>query len=114
MAYNRNQKHSSNRGPGGQLPIKHNQNKPLNAGRYGKVWNTIRFEHDWGRSSDGDAVTPVIGKIFIGGKTHELTFSETNKIIDTLRDAQHAHNVGVRMGSTNENAGHKDFMADAV
>jgi hypothetical protein len=83
----------------------HNQNKPFNPGRYGKVWGSIRFEHTWGRQPEGDANGPVIGKLVIGNSAHELTFSETNRIIDELRDAQHAHNVGVRLGRTNQDAG---------
>ena len=96
-------------GPGNQLPIKHNQKKPFNPGRYGKVWNTIRFEHDWDRVPMGDAKQPVIGKLCLDGKSIELTFTETNKIIDILRDAQHSHNVGVRLGQTNNNPGTKSF-----
>ena len=111
MAYKRKQKHSWNRGARKTV---HNQNKPFNPGRYGQVWGSIRFEHDWDRVPMGDANGPVIGKIFIGDKSHELTFSETNRIIETLRDAQHAHNVGVRLGRTNSHAGVKDYMAHAI
>lgn len=111
MAYNRKQKHSWQKEPKKTV---HNQHKPFNPGRYGKVWSTLRFEHDWGRQPEGDATTPIIGKVFIGDKYHELTFSETNRLIDTLKDAQAAHNVGVRMGRTNQHAGIKDYMAHAV
>ncbi len=111
MAYNRKQKHAWQK----QAPkTKHNQKKPFNPGRYGKVWGSIRFEHDWDRTPEGDSQGPVIGKIFIGDKFHELTFSESNRIIETLRDAQHAHNVGVRLGRTNSHAGIKDYMAHAI
>jgi len=105
MAYNRKQKYSFR--PEIKKTI-HNQHKPFNPGRNGKVWGSIRFEHDWGRHSDGDATSPVIGKIFIGEKYHELTFAETNRLIDTLKDAQHAHKVGVRLGRTNQHAGYND------
>ena len=83
----------------------HNQNKPFNPGKYGKVWGAIEFAHDWGRQPEGDANGPVIGKLKIGNQSVELTFTETNRIIETLRDAQHAHNVGVRLGRTNQDAG---------
>jgi len=76
----------------------HNQHKPFNPGKYGKHWGSIRFEHIWDKIPMGDASGPVIGAIHIGGNRVELTFSETNRIIETLRDAQHAHNVGVRLG----------------
>ena len=111
MAYNRKQKHSWNRGAKKTV---HNQNKKFNPGRYGAVWGSIRFEHDWDRVPQGDSNGPVIGKIFMGDKSVELTFSETNRIIETLRDAQHAHNVGVRLGRTNSHAGVKDYMAHAI
>ena len=105
MAYKRKQKYAWQK----QAPkTRHNQGKKFNPGRYGEVWGSIRFEHDWDRIPKGDAQGPVIGKIFIGDKSHELTFSETNRIIETLRDAQHAHNVGVRLGRTNSHAGIKD------
>ena len=105
MAYKRKQKYAWQK----QAPkTRHNQGKKFNPGRYGEVWGSIRFEHDWDRIPKGDAQGPVIGKIFIGDKSHELTFSETNRIIETLRDAQHAHNVGVRLGRTNSHAGIKN------
>ena len=31
-------------GPGNQLPIKHNQKKPFEPGRYGKNWGSIKVE----------------------------------------------------------------------
>ena len=111
MAYKRNQKHSWQKDAKKTV---HNQKKPFNPGRYGKVWGSMRFEHDWDRKPEGDSYGPVIGKIFIGDRYHELTFSETNKLIDTLTDAQLSHNVGVRMGRTNQHAGIKDSMAHMV
>ena len=105
MAYKRKRKYAWQK----EAPkTRHNQGKKFNPGRYGKVWGSIRFEHDWDRVPMGDATGPVIGKIFIGDTSHELTFSETNRIIETLRDAQHAHNVGVRLGRTNSHAGIKN------
>jgi len=83
----------------------HNQKKPFNPEQYGKVWNSIGFKHEWGRVPQGETKGPIIGKLVVGSTQVELTFTETNKIIETLQDAQHAHNVGVRMGKTNSDAG---------
>ena len=83
----------------------HNQHKPFNPGKYGKVWASIGFAHDWNRTPEGDANGPVIGKLVIDKMEVELTFSETNRLIETLRDAQHRYNVGVRLGRTNKDAG---------
>ena len=111
MAYKRKRKYAWQK----DAPkTNHNSKKPFNPKKYGEVWNTIRFEHDWGRTPQGDSKMPVIGKLFIGDKYTEITFSEANRIIDTLRDAQHAHNVGVRLGRTNSHAGVKDYMAHAT
>jgi len=106
--FNKNRRGEFN-GPGNQLPIKHNQKKPFNPGRYGSVWGSIRFEQEWDRVPMGDATQPVIGRLCLDGKQVELTFTETNKIIDILRDAQHSHNVGVRLGQTNNNPGTRSF-----
>ena len=83
----------------------HNQHKPFNAQRYGKLWSSIGFAHDWQRTPEGDANGPIIGKLVLGNTRVELTFSETNRIIETLTDAQHRYNVGVRLGTSNEDAG---------
>ena len=94
MAYNRKQKHKSDYG----------QKRKFNPQRYGKVWGSITFEHDWDKEPQGESNGPVIGKLWIGNTCHQLTFSETNKLIETLKDAQHSYNVGVRMGRTNKHA----------
>ncbi len=36
----------------------------------------------------GEATQPLIGTLLIGGKRHELTWSETNRIIEELYDLQ--------------------------
>jgi hypothetical protein len=105
MAYKRNQKYPWKPAP---APTVHNQHKPFNPGRHGKVWGSIRFEQDWGKSPVGDSQGPVIGKLFIGERYNELTYAEASMIIDTLRDGMNAHKVGVRLGRTNQHAGYKD------
>ncbi len=81
-------------------PTVHNQHKKFNPNKYGKVWGSIRFEHVWGASPVGETNQPVIGSLEIGGKSVELTFSEVNKIMETLSDAKHTYNVGNRLGRT--------------
>tara|TARA_R110002096_G_scaffold37730_4_gene104616 strand:+ start:749 stop:1039 length:291 start_codon:yes stop_codon:yes gene_type:complete len=71
----------------------------FNPSKYGKLWSTIEFEHMWNRVPTGDSKQPIIGKLLIGGKMVELTFTECSKIIDTLEDAKYSYNVGVRMGA---------------
>ncbi len=99
MGYKRFQKHRGNK------KTVHNQHKPFNPKKYGELWASIGFRHDWDRTPQGDANGTVIGKLVLGSKEVELTFSETNKIIETLRDAQHRYNVGVRLGKSNMDAG---------
>jgi hypothetical protein len=70
----------------------------FNPAKYGKVWNTMSFEHMWNRVPVGEAKQPVIGKLLIGGKVVELTFTECNKLIETLEDAKYSYNVGTRLG----------------
>ncbi len=94
MAYDRKQKHKTS----------FNSKRKFNPQRYGKVWGSITFEHDWDKEPVGEANGPVIGNLWIGNSNHQLTFSETNKLIETLKEAQHAYNVGVRMGRTNMHA----------
>ena len=85
-------------GTGNQLPIKHNQKKPFNPGKYGKLWGGIEWDCEWGRQPVGDATGPVIGKLHIGGKQFELTWTECTKIIQTLADAQRQAKVGRSLG----------------
>lgn len=70
----------------------------FNPEKYGRVWNTISFEHMWNRVPVGESKQPVIGKLLIGGKVVELTFTECSKLIDTLEDAKYSYNVGTRLG----------------
>ena len=61
----------------------HNQKKPFDPTRYGKLWGGIQ---------------PVIGYLCIDNKKIGVTWSETNRIIETLSDGQHRHNVANRLG----------------
>tara|TARA_R110001583_G_scaffold13766_5_gene58748 strand:- start:4396 stop:4725 length:330 start_codon:yes stop_codon:yes gene_type:complete len=101
MTYNKQHKKNWKQ----EAKTNHNQHKPFNAHKYGKLWSSIGFAHDWQRTPEGDANGAVIGKLVLGNTQVELTFSETNRIIDTLTDAQHRYNVGVRLGTSNGDAG---------
>ena len=70
----------------------------FNPAKYGKVWNTMSFEHMWNRVPVGEAKQPVIGKLLIGGRMVEMTFTECNRLIEVLEDAKQTHNIGTRMG----------------
>jgi len=112
MAYDRKQKHPSNshRGPGGQLPIKHNQRTPFEPGRLGPNWGSITFEQSYG-SKAMNAVAPcnqpLIGTLIIGKVRVDITFSEANKIIETLQDSQYRFNVAKKMGMLE--SGHEPY-----
>ena len=103
--FNRNDRLKSRRGPGNQLPIKHNQKKPFNPEKYGKLWSGIDF-----RLTESEVVVPpatqtTIGKLLIGGQKFDITFTEANKIIETLADAKHRFNVASRMGMIGKKVG---------
>lgn len=78
----------------------HNQNKPFNPNKYGKVWSSIKFDHNWNTSANTDTPS-TIGTLQIGGKSVDLTFSEINKLMETLTDAKHVYKVGTRLGRSN-------------
>ena len=98
------QKHNRNKhrgGPGNQLPIKHNQKKPLEPGRYGKNWGTIKIELAKGSKAINPippATQPIIGTLCIGNARVDITFSEANRIMEEIVDAKHRYNVASRLG----------------
>ena len=85
-------------GPGSQLPIKHNQKKPFNPEKYGQLWAGIDFQCIHNASPIGQAKGPVIGELSLGGKKFKLTWTECNKLIETLEDAKYKYNIGKRLG----------------
>ena len=91
--FNNKQRNVSRRGPGNQLPIKHNQKKPFDPGKYGKNWASIDFELAHGVVAVAPAKQPIIGYLRIAGQKIGITFSEANKIQETLKDGKHAFNV---------------------
>ncbi len=103
--FNRNERMKSRTGPGNKLPTKHNQKKPFTPEKYGKLWTGIDF-----KLTDSEVIIPpatqtTVGKLLIGGSQFDITFTEANKIIETLTDAKHIFNVASRMGMIGKKVG---------
>ncbi len=97
----------SGSGPGSRLPIKHNQKKPFNPGRYGKIWNTIGFKLRYGNQTPmGDANQPTMGYLLIDGKKHEVTWTEASKIIEAMVALKDVYTKAKRMDMI-QHAGHE-------
>ena len=82
--------------------------KKFNPQKYGKVWSTIDCELMKGAKAlrpQGDANQPLIGTFFIDGKRIELTFSETNRVIETMYDMQKMYKNAQRLGMLDEGTG---------
>ena len=98
-------------GPGNQLPIKHNQKKPFEPGRYGKNWGSIKVELAKGSKAINPiapATQPIIGTLCIGNMKVDITFSEANRIAEELHDAKHRYNVASRLGMLDAKSGTPD------
>jgi len=73
----------------------------LDPARFGKHWSTIDFKIAKGRKAlvaTEPANQPLMGSLCIAGREIEITFSEANRIMETLNEAKHAYNVSKRMG----------------
>tara|TARA_R100001443_G_scaffold108590_1_gene119119 strand:- start:1789 stop:2115 length:327 start_codon:yes stop_codon:yes gene_type:complete len=95
-------------GPGNQLPIKHNQKKPFNPNKYGKLWSTISSKLMKGakaKNPQGEANQPLICTLNIGNSKFELTHSECNRLIEEVQDAQSTYRKALRMGMLEHNSG---------
>ena len=82
--------------------------KKFNANKYGSLWSSIRTELMKGVKAikpQGEATQPLIGTLLIGGKKHELTYSETNRIIEELYDLQTVYKNAQRMDMLGANDG---------
>jgi hypothetical protein len=95
--YNRNRIRKSDLGPGSR-PAKHHSKKPFNPEKYGQLWAGIDFQCIHNASPIGQAKGPVIGELSLGGKKFKLTWTECNKLIETLEDAKYKYNIGKRLG----------------
>ena len=85
-----------------------NQRSKFNAEKFGKLWNGIKFELMHGHKAlepIAPAEQPLIGSLVIGGKKFEITWSEANRIMDTLKDAQVQYNNAKRLGMLEAGAG---------
>tara|TARA_R110000764_G_scaffold46550_1_gene104402 strand:+ start:5223 stop:5549 length:327 start_codon:yes stop_codon:yes gene_type:complete len=74
----------------------------LEPARFGKHWSTIDFKLAKGRKAlvpTEPANQPLIGSLCIAGREIEITFSEANRIMETLNDAKHQYNVAKRIGA---------------
>ena len=77
----------------------------FNPSKFGANWASIYWKAKPGLAPMGDANQPVIGTLNIAGKEIDLTFSETNKLIETLLDGQQASKVSRRLGTPANGAG---------
>ena len=78
--------------------------------KFGSTWASIFWKGKPGLSPQGDANQPVIGSINISGKEFDLTFSECNKLIETLIDAKEAARTSKRLGMDRTTTPHVSFM----
>ncbi len=77
----------------------------FNPSKFGPTWASIFWKGKPGLTPMGDANQPVIGALNIGGKEFDLTFSECNKLIETLVDAKETARVSKRLGTPANAAG---------
>jgi len=95
-------------GPGNKLPIQHNQKKPFNPNKFGKIWGTISTILMTGAKAkypQGDSNQPIICTLHIASKQFELTHSETNRLIEELYDAQSTYKKASRLGMLEADGG---------
>ena len=83
----------------------HHSKKPFDPTKYGKLWGGITFELLDEPAYVEQGKQPAIGALLIGGKKHEITWAETNRIIEQLYDGQHRHNVAKRLGMLDKGSG---------
>ena len=95
-------------GTGNKLPIQHNQKKPFNPNKFGKLWNTISTTLMKGakaKQPQGESNQPLICTLNIDGKKFEMTHSETNRLIEELHEAQSTYRKALRLGMLDSNSG---------
>ena len=82
----------------------------FNPSKFGKTWASIYWKGKPGLTPQGEANQPVIGTLNIGGKGFDLTFSECNKLIETLIDAKEAARTSKRLDMDRTSQAHVGFM----
>ena len=73
------------------VKIKNFNNRPkskFNPGKFGSSWASIFWKAKPGLSPVGESNQPIIGSLNISGRQFDLTFSECNKIIETLEKVE--------------------------
>jgi hypothetical protein len=68
--------------------------------KLGKVYWSIDFDMNDGLTEKDfrESDNPIIGDLLIGDKRIPLTFSECNRIMETLGDAKHTHHQTYKLG----------------
>lgn len=80
----------------------------FNPDKFGKLWNAIDFKLAKGSKAlrpIPPAEQPIIGSLCIGGEEFEITFSESSRIMDTLKDGQYQYNIARRLGMLDTGTG---------
>jgi hypothetical protein len=77
----------------------------FNPNKFGPTWASIYWNGKPGLSPVGESNQPVIGTLSIAGKKIDLTFSECNKLIETLEDAKVGAKISRRLGTSSNSAG---------
>lgn len=91
-----------------QGPNRDRPHNKFNPDKFGKLWNEINFKLAKGMKAlrpIPPAEQPIIGSLCIGGKEFEITFSESSRIMDTLKDGQYQYNVARRLGMLDAGTG---------
>ncbi len=100
MAHKKNYNNSNNR----------QERTKFNPSKFGPAWASIFWKGKPGLTPQGEANQPVIGSLNIGGREFDLTFSECNKLIETIIDAKEAARTSKRLGMDRTSAPHVSFM----
>jgi len=82
----------------------------FNPSKFGPTWASIFWKGKPGLTAQGEANQHVIGTLNIGGKQFDLTFSECNKLIETLIDAKEASRTSKRLNMHRTSEAHVGFM----
>jgi len=87
------------------------KNRPISKfdpGKYGDLWGSISFELMTGVKATNPippSTQPKIGTLVVGKHRMEITFSESNRIIEQLYDAQNIYNTAKRMNMLEKGTG---------